>query len=131
MFWKTIISYTLIRTPTRVYQGLRNVSFSENLACVLNEWSLSYCGDRSSFLVYKKIEAKSLLFRTLLCFLYYISLLWRHIGQVSRKNGNFSIGPQEFPRRNVINSFHLCCNLSIALVKLRLNWWRENNDCFL
>ena len=31
------ISYTLIRTRTSVYQGVRNVSFSENFAYVLNE----------------------------------------------------------------------------------------------
>ena len=35
-FQKTDISYPLIRTRTCVYQGVRNVSFSENFACVLN-----------------------------------------------------------------------------------------------
>ena len=35
-------SYTtlLIRTRTCAYQGVRNVSFSENFVSVLNEWSL-------------------------------------------------------------------------------------------
>ena len=37
---KTNISYSLIRTRTCVYQGVRNVSFSENFAYQLNEWSL-------------------------------------------------------------------------------------------
>ena len=34
------ISYPLIRARMRAYQGVRNVSFSENFASVLNEWSL-------------------------------------------------------------------------------------------
>ena len=38
-FRKTNISYPLIRTRTCAYQGVRNASFSENLAYVLNEWS--------------------------------------------------------------------------------------------
>ena len=38
---RTNISYPLIRTRTCVYQGTRNVSFSENCACVLNERSLT------------------------------------------------------------------------------------------
>ena len=33
IFWKTNISYPLTRTRTCVYQGVRNVYFSENLAC--------------------------------------------------------------------------------------------------
>ena len=33
IFRKTNISYPVIRTRTRTYQGLRNVRFSENLAC--------------------------------------------------------------------------------------------------
>ena len=33
IFRKTNISYPLIRTRTCVYQGVRNVRFSENLAC--------------------------------------------------------------------------------------------------
>ena len=36
-FRKTNISYPLMRTRTCVYQGVRNVSFSENFAYVLNE----------------------------------------------------------------------------------------------
>ena len=35
-----IFSYPLIRIRTCVYQGVRNVSFSENFAYVLNEWHL-------------------------------------------------------------------------------------------
>ena len=38
-FPKTNISYLLIRTRTCEYQGVRNVSFSEHCACVINEWS--------------------------------------------------------------------------------------------
>ena len=33
IFQKTNISYPLIRTPSCAYQGVRNVRFSENLAC--------------------------------------------------------------------------------------------------
>ena len=33
IFRKTDISCLLIRTSTSVYQGVRNVRFSENLAC--------------------------------------------------------------------------------------------------
>ena len=33
IFWKTNISYPLTRTRTCAYQGVRNVRFSENLAC--------------------------------------------------------------------------------------------------
>ena len=33
IFRKTIISYPLIRTYARAYQGVRDVHFSENLAC--------------------------------------------------------------------------------------------------
>ena len=40
MFRKTNISYPLIRTPTCAYQGVRNVSFSENFAYVLHEWTI-------------------------------------------------------------------------------------------
>ena len=38
---KTNISKALIRTRTRAYQGVRNVSFSENFAYVLNGWPLA------------------------------------------------------------------------------------------
>ena len=33
-FRKTNISYPLVRTRLCAYQGVRNVSFTENLACV-------------------------------------------------------------------------------------------------
>ena len=33
IFWKRNISYPLIRTQACAYQGVRNVRFSENLAC--------------------------------------------------------------------------------------------------
>ena len=36
IFRKTNISNPLIRTRTRTYQGVRNVSFSENFASILN-----------------------------------------------------------------------------------------------
>ena len=39
IFRKTNISYSLIRRPTYVYQGVRNVRFSRRFAYVLNEWS--------------------------------------------------------------------------------------------
>ena len=39
---KTYISHPLIRTRTCAYQRVRNVSFSENCAYVLNEWSHTY-----------------------------------------------------------------------------------------
>ena len=35
IFRKTNISYPLVRKGTCAYQGLRNVCFSENLACFL------------------------------------------------------------------------------------------------
>ena len=37
IFRKTKISYLLISTRTCAYQGIRNVSFAENCAYVLNE----------------------------------------------------------------------------------------------
>ena len=37
--WKINISYLLIRKRTCVYQGGRNISFSEHFAYVLNRWS--------------------------------------------------------------------------------------------
>ena len=40
-FWKTNISYPLIRTRTCVYQEVRNISLSENIAYVLNGCSLT------------------------------------------------------------------------------------------
>ena len=40
-FSKTNISYPNIRTSTCAYQGVRNVSFPENFAYVLNESSLT------------------------------------------------------------------------------------------
>ena len=38
IFPKNNMSYPLIRTRTCAYQGVRNVSFSENFAYVLNEY---------------------------------------------------------------------------------------------
>ena len=40
IFRKTNISYLLIRIPMCAYQEVRNVSFPENFANVLNQWSL-------------------------------------------------------------------------------------------
>ena len=42
IFRKTNISNPLIRIRTCAYQGVRNVSFSENFAYLLNGWSLHY-----------------------------------------------------------------------------------------
>ena len=41
MFRKTNISYPLIHTRMWAYQMVRTVSFSENFAYILNEWSLN------------------------------------------------------------------------------------------
>ena len=41
IFRKTNISYPMILTRGCAYQGVRNVSFSENLESVTNEWYLS------------------------------------------------------------------------------------------
>ena len=47
IFRKTNISYPLIRTRTCAYQGVRNVLFSENLACFVflkhPFWDLRFC----------------------------------------------------------------------------------------
>ena len=47
IFRKTDISYPLIRTRTYAYQGVRNIRFSENLACYvflkLPVWGSSIC----------------------------------------------------------------------------------------
>ena len=40
IFRKTNISNPLIRTRTCAYQGVRNISFSENFSYVLNGWPL-------------------------------------------------------------------------------------------
>ena len=37
----TFPTYPLISSRTYAYQGVRKVSFSENFAYILNEWSLS------------------------------------------------------------------------------------------
>ena len=37
IFRETNISYRLIRTGTSAYQGIRNVSFLENFAYVINQ----------------------------------------------------------------------------------------------
>ena len=39
IFLKTNICYSLIRTPTWTYQGVRNVNFSEYFAYILHEYS--------------------------------------------------------------------------------------------
>ena len=59
IFRKTNISYTLIRTHLCAYQGVRNVSFSENFANVINEWSL-----KNSFMgkVFLETTKRSLIF---------------------------------------------------------------------
>ena len=45
IFRKSNISYPLVRTRTCAYQRVRNVSFSESFANVINEWSLGYYTD--------------------------------------------------------------------------------------
>ena len=45
------ISKPLIRKRSRAYHEVKNVSFSENVACVLNGWYLSK-HDNSSFRYY-------------------------------------------------------------------------------
>ena len=40
IFQKANISYPLIRTGACMFQGVRNVSFSENFSNLINEWSL-------------------------------------------------------------------------------------------
>ena len=40
--------YTPLRLHTCVYQGVRNVIFSENLVYVLNGWSLGYVSNSNS-----------------------------------------------------------------------------------
>ena len=40
---KTNIPYPLIRTYACAYQGVRNVSFSENFASTLNEFTTTKC----------------------------------------------------------------------------------------
>ena len=42
IFRKTNISYPLIGTCTYAYQGVRNISFSETFAYVINKWSLCF-----------------------------------------------------------------------------------------
>ena len=42
IFGKANISYPLIHTLTCVYHGVKNFSFSENFAYLLNEWSLRW-----------------------------------------------------------------------------------------
>ena len=47
IFWKMNISYPLIHTRTCAYQGVKNVCFSENLACFVflkhRFWDSSFC----------------------------------------------------------------------------------------
>ena len=47
IFWKTNISYPLIRTRMCAYQGVRNVHFSENFACFFflkhSFWDSHFC----------------------------------------------------------------------------------------
>ena len=50
IFRKTNISYPLICTRTYAYQGVKNVSFSENFAYVLNGWPLGSLFFRLTYL---------------------------------------------------------------------------------
>ena len=61
IFRKTNISYPPIRTHMYAYQGVRNISFSENFANVLNEWSLSvreieFCNTRLQILKIRNMD---------------------------------------------------------------------------
>ena len=68
IFWKTIISYPLIRTRTCTYQEVRNICFSENLACFFS-WNTRF--EIPPFALLPTISAKlfSKLFWTRLFFL--------------------------------------------------------------
>ena len=56
IFAKTNISYSMIRTRTCVYQGIRNVRFSENLAQFVflkhPVWGSSFCLITHDFRIY-------------------------------------------------------------------------------
>ena len=56
IFRKTNISYPLIRTRTCAYQGVRNVSFLESFAYVLNEWSLNHFGTPLYFTLHFQLK---------------------------------------------------------------------------
>ena len=58
-FSEKLTFFPLIRSRTCVYQGLKNVSFSENFAYVLNEWSLIFLN--SANLLNIKVESLSYL----------------------------------------------------------------------
>ena len=64
IFQKTNISYPLIRTRTSAYQGVRNVSFSENFANVLNEWSQQEILGQIKRNLRKSILSANIIFRT-------------------------------------------------------------------
>ena len=59
IFRKTDISNPLIRTPTCAYQGVRDVSLSENFAYVLNGWPLMFI-IQQTFVVFQDMSWKSL-----------------------------------------------------------------------
>ena len=56
----------MIRTHTRAYQGVRNVSFSENFAYVLNGWTQCYMtGKMSSVSVHFRRLFKKIIYATI------------------------------------------------------------------
>ena len=69
---RTTISYRLIRTPRCAYQGIGNVSFSENFAYVLNEWSLMCNWGKASRLL------KALFKCNVFCSVLSGNIIWRH-----------------------------------------------------
>ena len=76
IFQKTNISYPLIRTRTCAYQGVRNVRFSENLACFV---FLKHPFWDSSFCLITEDSAKSgCLFIIYLFILFYLTLTFFH-----------------------------------------------------
>ena len=72
IFRKTNISNPLIRTRTSAYRGVRNVSFSENFAYVLNGWPL--VNHSSSNFTTLKIRKR---FMQLIIQLYFISVCYQ------------------------------------------------------
>ena len=71
IFRKTNISYPLLRTWTCLYQGVKNVSFSENFANVINKLSLTWPSTKA----YREPCQRSM-----------TDILWENILQLSAVN---------------------------------------------
>ena len=78
IFWKTNISYPLIRTRKCAYQGVRNIRFSKNLACFVpwntHFWDSPFCHITDEFFLWAKL-LESLLYNK-----YMISVMTRKFG---------------------------------------------------